>query len=154
MSDATFISIDQNALDKEWLRQPELMYDYSVQLADARSAMDLAKNKAEVVYAQLDADIRANPTQYGINKISETAIKNAIASEKAYRISQRKVLETRHELDILQAAVTALDHKKQALQNLVTLHGQSYFSSPSAGATGKAALEDITKQSVRRGVKH
>ena len=154
MSDATFISIDQNALDKEWLRQPELMYDYSVQLADARSAMDLAKNKAEVVYAQLDADIRANPTQYGINKISETAIKNAIASEKAYRISQRKVLETRHELDILQAAVTALDHKKQALQNLVTLHGQSYFSSPSASATGKAALEDITKQSVRRGVKH
>jgi hypothetical protein len=45
--------------------------------------------------------------------------------------------------------VAALDHRKKALENLVYLHGQSYFSAPTAPRGMKDRMDEVEKASVR-----
>lgn len=123
---------DKDALDEEWVRQPELYHSYATQLADARMKLEMRKNKLEVVKAELDKEIREDPSEYGIVKVTEGAIAAIIVVNPRYVKALEKVNDGRHAVDILTAAVNALDHKKKALENLVYLHGQNYFSSPHA----------------------
>lgn len=148
--DPSFLEIDQDQLDKEWLRQPKLVFEFAVQLSDARNFFDMAKTRADVMYAELDSEIRKNPDQYDITKVSEAAIRNAIYQEKSYKIKQMRVLKARKAMDVLQAAVTALEHKKRALESLVTLFGQNYFSAPHASSINRDNLDEMTKRSVRK----
>lgn len=123
---------DKDNLDEEWVRQPELYHEYATQLADARLEQSEAQNKLEIVTANLDAEIRSDPESYGLAKITDAVVKATIPSQPEHKKATQKVQKARHRVDVLQAAVAALDHKKKALENLVYLHGQNYFSSPHA----------------------
>ena len=52
-------------------------------------------------------------------------------------------------MDMIQAAVIALDHRKSALERMVSLHGQNYFSTPVISGEGKDNVEEQIKRSVR-----
>ena len=124
------IQIDETALDVEWLDQPSLMMKYSRHAAEMRKRVDLAKEKLEYVKAKIDKDIRTNPDKFGIDKVTEGAIFSAIQSTETFKEASTKVIETKFELDIAQAAVIAISQRKDALENLVRLYGQQYFAGP------------------------
>jgi hypothetical protein len=42
----------------------------------------------------------------------------------------REVIEVRYDYDMSRSALSAIDSKKSALENLVKLHGQNYFAGP------------------------
>lgn len=155
------LEIDETRLDEAWIAQPKLYYKYAKQLANARTVVEEIKNQQEIiktdidnVKATLDMSIRNNPDGYGIGKTTETAIKNAVSVQpeykeimETYNASQKKLVEAKNEADVLQALVTALDHKKSALENLVRLHGQNYFSSP------KMAEDESSRDFIRESLK-
>jgi len=123
-------AVDKEALDTEWEGQPDRFHGYAVQLADAKLAHEQAKNLLEVTRAELDRDIRSEPDQFEVEKITEEVVKNTILLQKKYRKQQDVVNAAKHTVDVLQAAVTSLDHRKKALENLAYLHGQQYYSTP------------------------
>lgn len=148
MSD--FTHIDQNALDQEWLRQPNLMYDFAMSVADAKRDVDAFKNELEVIKAEISNSVRSAPEQYGLAKVTESAIASAVLQTKEYQDAMQQAVELRHKYDVMVAAVNALEHKKRALESLVSLHGQNYFSTPRVDAESKEAFEEQSKRSVRR----
>lgn len=127
----SFVEIDRDRLDDEWVGQPKLFYKYARRLADARADLAEAKAELSVVEAEVDMDVRAKPDKYKLTiPLRETAIKLRVAMHVKVKDKTDAVRKLTHRVDVLEAAVKALEHRKSALERLVTLHGQSYFSTP------------------------
>lgn len=133
--------IDQHRLDYEWLRQPQMYVNISLELAEARSELDTAKNQISVTEAELDRDIRINPSKYGIDKLTEGAIKAAILTAKKMKVAQAAFLEAKYEVDMMQAAQTALEHRKEALKHLTTLFLNEYYGTGPGSVRASDARE-------------
>ncbi|NIU01110.1 MAG: hypothetical protein GWN01_09345 [Nitrosopumilaceae archaeon] len=125
------IEIDHEALDIEWLEQPGKMLKYSRYSADTRQIMDMTKERLELVRAELDQQIRQYPDFYQIAKITEGSIQSTILKDPEYRKTAEEYINAKHEYELAQGAVKAFDQRKTALENLVRLHGASYFAGPS-----------------------
>jgi len=152
--DESVLEINQLRLDEEWVNQPKLYLEYAAKLADARRDLDLSKSELELTVAELDADIRADPEGHDIGeKVTENAIKNCIPTLKRYQVANNALIDAKHKVDVLQAFVNALDHRKRALENLVDLHGQSYFAEPRARKEEdrEAMTEAKDRMTMKRG---
>lgn len=147
--DERILLIDENALDKEWLRQPKLFFEHAHDLADQRDIYERKKRSLELERANLDKAIRDDPEAFGLTKLTENLVTNTIIRQESFIQKQDKLNEAKYELDLAQAIVTSLDQKKAALENLVRLHGQNYFSTPSGKGLGKEVAEDIEKKAAR-----
>lgn len=124
------IRIDETALDVEWLEQPSLMMKYARVAIEARKKLDQAKEALDVAKAELDKNIRSNPERFGLEKITEGAITSAILTHKDYAKANQEMIEAKYQTDMANAAVRAVEARKDALENLVRLFGQSYFAGP------------------------
>jgi len=124
------VQIDHNALDVEWVQQPELMRKYTHHAADTKRDMDNAKERLEVGRAKLDMDIRNNPTKYGLEKTTESAVQSTIILQGEYQKLSRDYTDAKYENDVAMAVVRAVDQRKTALENLVRLLNASYFAGP------------------------
>lgn len=122
--------IDETALDIEWLEQSGLMMRYARNAASARMELDRAKEALELVKAELDKEIRMNPESFDIEKITDKVVENTIPMQKAYIEANDTFIKAKFDLDIAQAAVRAIEARKDALENLVRLYGQQYFAGP------------------------
>lgn len=125
------ITINQDALDIEWLQQPRLMMKYGRYLAEAELELANAKQALDIKKAELDKNIRMYPEEYDIEKVTETAISNAILGNKGYKAAVDECNQCQYEYTMAKNAVKAFEHKKDALENLVRLFGQQYFAGPS-----------------------
>lgn len=124
------IRIDESALDVEWKEQPVLMMRYARHAAKCRQEFDLAKENLELEKAEIDKEIRMNPKDFGIEKITENAVQNTIITTEQYKAANKRVADSKFELDLAQAAVIAVSQRKDALENLVRLLGLQYFAGP------------------------
>jgi hypothetical protein len=125
------IKIDGTALDCEWLGQAELMIKYTRHAAKVRMELDQSKQALDIVRAGLDKDIRELPKQYGLEKVTDKAVESTIITLMEYQEAFQEYLDAKYEADMAQGAVQAFQQRKDALQELVRLHGQSYFAGPS-----------------------
>lgn len=150
MKEKIELQIDRDSLDVEWVNQPSLYFKHASRLADARRDSDEAKSDLEVMKAELDKQIRSDPTAFGMSKATEVSIAATVSSSAAYQLAQQAVFDAKHKVDIFQALVTALDHRKKALENLVSLWSQSYFAAPKAPEGSEERMEDVKKRSIRR----
>lgn len=123
--------INELELEKEWIIQPNIYYKYAELLANARKEYEREKSKKEVVIAELDKKIRKNPEQYDIQKITETVIERVIIGSEEVKVVTKKLIQLKYQLDMYQAAIDTLEHKKKALENLVQLWIKNYYSEPS-----------------------
>ncbi len=147
------IKIDHDSLDLEWLEQPNLMMRYSRHQAQCAFELDKAKERLEIVRAELDKKIRVEPEEYGIAKVTETVVANIILMQQEYKDAQKEVLDAKYEFDIARAAVSAIHGRKDALENLVRLHGMQYFAGPNMPRDLNKELERKQQQkSVDSGV--
>lgn len=143
------VEINPNQLDLEWLRQPALYQKYAGEAAYARDRRDRAKDKLEVVKAQVDGDVRQNPGNYGFTgdkKPTEGAITSAVIQSEGYQEANEEYLKSKLECDIIQSAVLAMEQRKYALENLVKLLNSSYFASPSVPRDLSAEWQKTVEQ--------
>jgi hypothetical protein len=128
------IEIDEQQLDLMWLDQPRVMARYCTVAAEAQRQMGVAKEQMDYVEANLSRAIRTKPDDYGVvagsRGVTEDAIKSAIQTNADYREAVTAYLNAKYEAEVAVGVVRAFDQRKSALENLVRLHGQSYFASP------------------------
>lgn len=125
------IQIDQMALDKECLRQPHLILQATIEVADVKKELDAIKAENDLQEASLLTSIRTNPEKFGLAKVTEASAKETLIQHKAYQSGVADFLEAKARYDTAMAYVTALEHKKRSLELLVQLHGTGYFGDPS-----------------------
>ena len=124
------LKIDVESLDVEWADQPTLMFKYTKISAEARMELDEAKENLGVVKAEIDLQIREKPEKFGIVKLTEAAVQSAIILDEDFGKANKECMKAAYELEMAQGAVRAVDQRKQALENLVRLHGLQYFAGP------------------------
>lgn len=124
------LEINSNALDVAWLEQPKLYGKYADKVVEAKEGVDDEKQNLDNVRAKLDLDIRSNKEKYDLEKITEAVVANTILIQDDYIEAVHDYNEANYNHMMMQNACKALDHRKKALENLVTLHGHNYFASP------------------------
>ena len=144
------LEIDEFRLDEEWVGQPSLYFCWARKQADASLRLDGAKSELDLVRANLDADVRNDPAKYGIIKITEAAVSNVVLGDADHQAATKRVAKAKYDLEVIKAAVNALDHRKSALEMLVRLHGQSYFAEPRADGSSGEGMAEAEKRILRR----
>lgn len=148
------ISINPESLDVEWTRQAQTFFKYAELTAKARDVMDRAKERLDVLMADLGLKIRSNPAAHRLEKVTEGAIQSTIMLKSEYTEATKKLADLRYEYEVLSAAVRALDQKKSALENLVRLQGQNYFAGPSVPRdVGAEWVKSVERDGARDKVK-
>ena len=123
------VRIDTEALDLEWTGQAELFLEYSLALTKARHELDRLKEQHELLLAKTDFRVRKELSAMG-TRVTEAMVTNTVTIDLDVVNASGKVLEKKYEVDVYLAIVKALEQRKDALENLVKLHGQSYFAGP------------------------
>lgn len=142
--------IDPNNLVQHFREQPKLVMDWGLKLADAKEANDRAKADLELTQAEATQEITENPALYGIAKTTADQIKSAVARHDDVLVAAKRLHRTKHEVDVYQAVMVALEHRKRTIEGLIELHGQQYYSVPSVSPKNREQMDDARKQMVRR----
>lgn len=124
------IRIDETVLDIEWLEQPALMFKYAKLTAEAKQALDKAKDKVDYVRAELDGRIRRDSKAFDMEKVTEGAVMNTILLQEEFVEAQQELLDAKFNFDITRGASDAISARKDALENMVKLYGMQYFAGP------------------------
>ena len=131
------LAIDLHRLDEEWAMQPQLYMKYSELAAQAQLDRDKAKERLDIVRAEIDDKIRINPLEYGAPvdkndnpKLTEAWISGTIILQPEYREASDAISQENYKMNIFKAAVSAFDHRKKALENEVNLWSGGYWSAP------------------------
>jgi len=162
--------IDIYNLHTEWAGQPTIYIDYAEQFADAVALMMRAQEKVSVVKtegkqridqmkAELDASIRLSPQVYGLEKVTENAVANAIIAAPSFKKVQEEVaaniaatveehIQAVRNKELLEGVKVGFSHRKSALEKEVELFLNGYYADPKIP---KSYKEERT-QEVRKGI--
>jgi len=135
------LTINPMNLDQDWANLPVLFHSYSECVEEIDGELKSEKAKLELLSATTERAIRASPSDFGIEKISESAVKAALATQNPLNQIREEILRLDKEKKIYQAACNSLSYKKDSLKALVTLYGMEYYSAPSTDAVGKKFIQ-------------
>lgn len=141
------LEVDRLKLDEEWAKHPQEYHLYAEAFADYQFAYDIAKSKLELVQAEIDRDVRANPTDFQIAKITESLVKSTIIVQPEYQSAVKKLNIAKHELESARANVNSLDQRKRQLTLLVELWIKDYYSEITVGQSTEG--KEFGKKNVR-----
>ncbi len=145
------LSIDMNELDAEWAKQPKLYHEYASQRAHSQRKLDEAEAELKVVKAEVDRWIRDEPTKYNLSeKPTEVSIASTIFLQPEYKAAQKAVILAQEQVNIIDAMVRSLDHKKAALENMVRLHGMDYFAEPRINSENTKKMQEQRSDKVAK----
>ena len=136
LTDAT--KVDKFNLDEELVRQAELYERAGEVAADAEYNENLAENAYKVYKAELDIRIRQKPFEFGLDKVTDTAVKAYVEQNMQVQELYNTYLLAMQHAKKCNATAWALSHKKTALENLVSLHLRAYYSEPTIKERGES----------------
>jgi hypothetical protein len=138
------IKIDRENLDGEFLKQPQLVFQYCKLEADAIQERDKLKEELKITEAALFEKIQNSGEKI---TVSATQAKVDMSDERVKVVA--KLIGAEHNLNILQGVIKAFDHRKSALENLVQLWMRDYFSTPK-NPKGTDNLQENQRAGLKR----
>ena len=123
------LSTDKDALEECLVEQAELYGKWSKAHAQSIKERDDAKDLLNVVKADLDMKVRKNWDILGFDKKpTDMAITSWILAHKDYRASNFHFIEANYNMNVLEGAKWAFQHRKDSLDNLVKLYLNNYYA--------------------------
>lgn len=141
---------DKHRLDVEWCQQPKLYHYYADLLATARNDQKVCEAKLEIVEAETKMAIRNDPEKYGANKVTEDVVKSLLVMQAPVKEARKRLIDAECRVDQVNATVRALDHRKSALENLVSLGARDYFAEPKAKPPDREVVEEMKRKELYR----
>jgi hypothetical protein len=146
------IKINKYKLEEECEKQASIYFYWAEKLALAKTLLDEAIDKSKLIAAQTEMAIRKNwddeyLAKYG--KSTENSIKSVL--EIKMEESRQNIRDAQSEVNILQASVNALEHRKYELDNLTTLLVKGFYAAPNGGR--REGVIESTERDVRKKLK-
>jgi hypothetical protein len=138
------LSINKYKLDDECLTHSVLYYRYSEMAADAKNQVGVLADNLKLKMGEANIAIRNRFTKKEI-KFTEAVINAEVEKDETVIAAREELREAELNLSRLQAGVSAFEHRKSQLDNVVRLYCAGYFSIPSSGK----AKESINDQAAR-----
>ena len=126
------LKIDKLNLPAEWEKHPEIYRYWAEEYAISVLARDAAKEKLDLIAADLDLDIRANPKAYCLKKLAESSIKSSIKIQSEHKEAQEEYNRAKYQVTRMQAAKDAMEHRRDALKHLNGLALAGFYSANTA----------------------
>lgn len=118
-------------LDMAATMQPELFYKWAKRAVKAKSELEAAKFRMDVMEANLQIKCRKSPEEFGLSKVTEASIISAVKLHPKFHEVFEEYIQAKKESMMLDKAVEAMEQRKRMIEVLITLHGQQYFAGPS-----------------------
>jgi len=149
------LKIDRYNLDDELVRQPQLYMDWALKAAEASVEKTEAKDRLDIVKADLDGKIRSDPDSYDIpeGKASEGAIKAVIAKHSKVKRYNRIYYKALKNEKFLNKAEIAFRDRRKMLEALVSLNIQLHFAEPRVPISGRDAVHRSRKSAILKDLK-
>ncbi len=143
------VHINRFKLADECEQHASLYQFYSYLLADAKTKVDKAKDKVGMIEAGQELSIRKDPPEH-IAKITDAVVKALVQSDSGVLEAKDNLSEAKQELYPLESAVTALEHRKRMLDNLVQLLISGYYSAPKTERQQSNPANDKASKDARK----
>lgn len=114
--DFDLFEIDETNLFGEWKYQSPRVRQTADKHAAALKKHREEEAKLKVVRAELSRRIRMAPEDYGLTKVTEAALEEAVLVSKKFQEQQQAVIEAQFEADIYSGWLRALENKKKGLE--------------------------------------
>jgi len=142
------LSIDSNHLEDECIYQAVLYGEVGEFAAELRRDAKIAKERLDYEKAGLQRDARMNPANYGITKVTEAAIEEAVLTNNVYRKVLAESIDSSYLADCANILQTAIEHRKSMVKDLVTLFVHEYYSSSQDMTPEKKFLTKVTEEEI------
>jgi len=141
--------INIHKLDEECAIQPVLYAHASRLHAAAKHEVRKAKLFLDMVMVEQSASVRANPKEYGLERVSETAISSLLPGLPPVVDAKEALVKAECASDKTYALVNVFEQRRSMLSNEVQLATTVYFAETAAASrdrTGQDFAEKISKQ--------
>jgi len=150
------IIIDPCNLEKEWLIQPSYYLYYSESHAEAIYQKDLKKSALDYEHSILYDEVKKDWKKHFDSKPTEVAIKEWIVRNPKHRKAELAFIKATREANVMLNVKTSFDHRKRALENLVSLKITGMYSEPKnkvrqiekGGQAGAAQRQELNNDNV------
>ena len=139
------LKIDEHALDESLVRQADLFFRVSREVAILTSRRDAMKQELATTEAQADLDIRKGAAK-NEDKFTEGEVKARIRLHKDVKEVQNELLELNSWLAQFTALKEAYSQRSYVLKDLVALFIANYYGS---GAEGRSS-RDLRARAAER----
>lgn len=136
------ISIDKHDMENECAGHPSIHFEYGKKHADALRERRLAELEEQEEQAAADGRVRASSLD---GKFTETAIRRQVEQDPKYQEACRKALDAAYEVNVLAAALEALNAKTKMLGNVLQMQLAHWQSEP----RGARELAEKTQEQSR-----
>ncbi len=126
------ITIDENALDIEWLDQASLALKYAKHLTQLKARVARLEEKKKTKRSELILEVNENPIELMNKKTPNAAdIEAYYRTDEEYKEIIKELLLVQEEAEFAELAFQEIAWtRKKSLEYLVILHGQQYFAGP------------------------
>ena len=127
------LPINIQRLHTECSNQPALYAEVGEAAAEAKLAAKRAKITLEELKATVDAEVRAHPEHFGLEKTTEACISSAVTRSESVQKATQEMMRLDHEAGILGVMLGALEQRRSMLTAEVDLFVASYFTTAAFG---------------------
>lgn len=126
------VKIDTEALDVEWTEHPEKCLQYIEQLAELRKQARLDEEEVKTVRSELIREANDDPVGCcGKEKPNAGDIEAYYRNEERYKAAKEEAIKSSDAALVAEDMKSLMTYTKtKALEQLVSLHSQSYFAGP------------------------
>lgn len=141
--------IDKYDLHNEWAGQAGLYMKWAKRYSRAVKERDKAKENLNLVRAEVDAKIRDTSSP----KPTEAAISSLVIQNKKYRIASTALIKATENMNVMDGAKEAMNHRKKGLENEVILFLAGYYVDPNIPKKYSEQLARGTSEGIKRQLK-
>lgn len=132
------LKISKLHLDDAAESQGEKERFYGDAVADAQKTRDEAEARLKLRTGELWLELKVVPVNG--KAPTETDVKSMVAKHPDTIDLEQALIDAAYNLKLAQSAERAIQSNKSMIETLQRLHGASYFSTPSAGPSGRGNL--------------
>lgn len=148
------LPVDRTQLGEECLNQPTLYWQIGELVSGIKSNARIMKDNLEFVTARLKKDARQNPGMFGIAKVTESALDEAIHVHNDYRDAVKKYSEAQYLSDCASVLLASVEQRKSMLREAVSLTIHELYSAQQDMSGDRAALlkaeSNVTEDEIRQ----
>jgi len=122
------IKIHRDHLEDDWESHSELALNWHLKYAEFVYRRDNLKESLSIEEAKLAQHIRSKPEDFGLLKITEGSVFELLKTNDRLQEFRQDLITTEYEVNLLKGVTIAFDHRKKALEELVSLYIAGYFS--------------------------
>ena len=145
------LGIDKYKLDEECVTHSALYYHYSELAANSKNYVGVLSDNLKLKMGETDIEVRNRLTKENV-KFTEAVIRAEVEKDELVIEAREELRQAELNLARLQAGVSAFEHRKSQLDNLVKLYCAGYFSTPANSGKPKETVNEQASRDARAGL--